>query len=413
MAGTALNRAAMNSINAFLQEVLATEKRAAEAHTEPGSIGGETTHPVKDVDDGTEEASEGARSAENEADVKADQGAPSVNNLKDNVAAKKAVDGKSESGGFNPPGTATEDQLQIGTKKAPTGEDPAVETSSAKAEKEDASGGELGNTTHPARTNNSELDGNKYASMSYEKLAAEVTRLGNELLANIATFQQKEAELSGAQEKLDVNNNGKIEGSDLAALRKGKEGDKEPENKEAADIAGQLGWELAGLFANQQDKQAADTVVQASLEEMLKTALDDAERVAAYVYSFQQEDNRLAKRAEDPAAAMGGAPPMDPAAAMGGAPPEGGGGEEDMVAQIEALCQQLGVSPEELLQMLSEQEAGGGEAPPSEEETAGAAPGMEVAAAAKPAVSKKAAAKKGASSQAVLEYVQEVLARSK
>ena len=129
----------MQSIDRFLQEVAATEKKAAEAHTEPGSVGGPTEHPVKDVDDSTEEAQEGARSAENEADVCADQGNACVDNTDENVAAKKAVDGKSEGGAVNPPGTASADQAQIGTKKEPTGQDPAVETSSAKAEKEDPS----------------------------------------------------------------------------------------------------------------------------------------------------------------------------------------------------------------------------------------------------------------------------------
>jgi len=92
----------MRSIDRFLQEVASTEKRAAEAHTEPGSVGGGTTHPVKNVDDSTEEATEGARAAENTADVKADQGPASVESTPANVAAKKAsarkvaVDGKSE-----------------------------------------------------------------------------------------------------------------------------------------------------------------------------------------------------------------------------------------------------------------------------------------------------------------------------
>ena len=80
------------------------------------------------------------------------------------------------------------------------------------------------------------------------------------------------------------------------------------------------------------------------------------------------------------------------------------------------MCQQLGITPEELIQMLSEGAAGGAEggagAPPMDE-TAGAAPGMEVEAADKRGTAKKAAAKKGASSKAVLDYVQEVLARSK
>ena len=417
MTNSALNRAAMNTINAFLQEVRATEKRAAEAHTEPGSIGGSTTHPVKDVDDSTEEASEGSRSAENTADVKADQGAPSVDNTSDNIAAKKAVDGKSEVGGVNPPGTASADQLQIGTKKEPTGQDPSVETSSVKAEKEDATGGELGNTSHPARTNNDELDGYKYASMSLESLAQHVTSLGNAFLANLSTIQ-KQAELTNNQKKLDVDSDGKIEGSDLSKLRNGaeKHDDDEDDEKEAADLAGQLGWELAGLFTNQTDKQAADTVVQGTLEDIIKVAMDDAERVAEYLVSYHQA---LQKQAEgdmpmgvDPAAMAGGGA-MDPAAMAGGGM---AGGEEDAMAEIEALCEQLGITPEELIQMLSQGaggEAGAEAGAPPEEETAGAAPGMEVEAADRRGTAKKAAAKKGASSKAVLDYVQEVLARSK
>lgn len=410
MTNSALNRAAMNTINAFLQEVRATEKRAAEAHTEPGSIGGSTTHPVKDVDDSTEEASEGARSAENTADVKADQGTPSVDNTSENVASKKAVDGKSEAGGVNPPGTASADQLQIGTKKEPTGQDPAVETSSVKAEKEDSTGGELGNTTHPARTNNGELDGYKYASMSIEQLAQHVSSLGNAFLASIGDLQKK-AELTENQKKLDTDSDGKIEGSDLASLRKGEEKKEDSEDeKSAADAAGQLGWELAGLFTNQTDKQAADAVVQSTLEEIIKVAMDDAERVAEYVISYHQA---LQKQAEgemptgaDPAAMAGAAP-------MGGG--EAGGDEDAALAELEQLCQQLGITPEELIQMLSEGAGGaeGGAGAPPVDETAGAAPGMEVEAADKRGTSKKAAAKKGASSKAVLDYVQEVLARSK
>lgn len=417
----------MRSIDRFLQEVAATEKRAAEAHTEPGSVGGPTTHPVKDVDDSTEEATEGSRSAENTADVKADQGKPSVDSTPEGVADKKAVDGKSESGSINPPGTASQDQLQIGTKKEPTGEDPAVETSSAKAEKEDAAGGRLGNTTHPARTNNSELDGYKYAEMPLDQLAKVAADMGNNLLAALANVQ-KQAELVGGQHKLDVNNNGKLEGSDFAALRNGAKGgdkkemkpeDKE-EDKEAADLAGQAGWELAGLLSGNFDKKAADSLVQHTLEEIIKTASEDADKVAEFLIHYQDE---LAKKAEgempagiDPAAMMGGAPAGgDEAAmadAMAGGAPAGEGGDD--VQQLAAVLEQLGISPEELEAAM----AGGGGAPapageaPADEDAAGDTPGMEVEASDK-GQGKKAAAKKVSADARARDYIQEVLERSR
>lgn len=413
----------MRSIDRFLQEV-AAEKRAAEAHTEPGSVGGGTTHPVKNVDDSTEEATEGARAAENTADVKADQGPASVESTPENVAAKKAsarkqaVDGKSEGGSINPPGTASEDQLQIGTKKEPTGQDPAVETSSAKAEKEDATGGRLGNTTHPARTNNGELDGYKYAEMPIEQLAKVASDMGNNLLAKLA-------ELKGDQHKLDVNNNGKIEGSDLAALRGGKKKeDHEEDEKEATDLAGQAGWELAGLLSGNFDKQAADSLVHGTLEEIIKTASEDADKVAAFLASYSEE---MSKKAEgempagvDPAAMMGGDPAAEAGAeeaamadAMTGGEGAGEGGDD--VEQLAAVLEQLGISPEELEAAMA---GGAGDEAGAEDDTASEAPGMEVEASdkkakAKPATAKQAAAKKGAAEKSVRDYIQEVLERSR
>lgn len=412
----------MRSIDRFLQEVAVTEKRAAEANTEPGSIGGPTSHPVKDVDDSTEDAKEGERSAENTADVKADQGKPSVDSTPENVSAKKAVDGKSESGSINPPGTASGDQLQIGTKKEPTGEDPAVETSSAKAEKEDDAGGRLGKTKHPARTNNSELDGYKYAEMPLDQLAKVAADMGNNLLAELANLQ-KQAEAAPATAPA-----------------------KPTESKEAADLAGQAGWELAGLLSGDFDKKAADTLVQRTLEEIIKTASEDADKVAEFLSVYQEE---LQKRAEgemppggDPAAMMGGGAPLmgggaDMAGAMmgGGAPPMGGGeggGGGGAVEQLAALLEQLGITPEELEAAMAGGGAGGdagGGAPPGAgapaeeappevagdgdaDDSAGAAPGMEVEASAK-GHGKQAAAKKGAASKSVREYVQEILERSR
>lgn len=434
----------MRSIDRFLQEVAATEKKAAEAHTEPGSIGGPTEHPVKDVDDSTEEAKEGFRSAENAADVKADQGSPSVENTADNVAAKKAVDGKSEDGSVNPPGTASADQLQIGTKKEPTGQDPSVETSSAKGGKEDPG------SSHPARTDNGELDSLKYAEMDLDKLSKVASDLANNLLAAFS----KQAELVGDQHKLDVDNDGKIEGSDLASLRNGEKKDSEKkdkeafdianynkekkeseghesscdddddddDDKEASDLAGQAGWELAGLLSGDFDKKAADSLVRKSLVDIIKTASDDADKVAEFLASYQQE---MSKQAEgempagvDPSALMGaghGEPDGDEAAMMAG--PEAGGMEAGMggdseVEELAAVLESLGISPEELEAAMAAEAGGegGGEMMPEgeAEPTAAETPGMEVEASAK-----TAAAKKGSAAKTTRDYIQEVLERSR
>lgn len=406
-------KASMTTIGRFIQEMGQAEKRAAEAHTEPGSIGGPTSHPVKDVDDNTEEAKEGFRSAENTADVKAEQGKPSVDSTSKNVAAKKAVDGKSESGSVNPPGTASDDQIQIGTKKEPTGEDPSTETNSAKAEKEDSSGSRLGKTTHPARTNNSELDGFKYAEMATDQLVKLSADLGHNLLAALANATVEPATKSASQE-------------DLNKLPK--------EDKQAADLAGQAGWELAGLLSGDFDKQAADNLVQESLYEMLKVAHDDADKVAYFVTKFYQQ-----KQANDPMAggmppeAAGGMPPeaaggMPPEAA--GGPPPGAGGDEAALQELQAVLDTLGIGPEELIAALQQGGEGGGAGgpPPGAGDGAGATPpaaggdgdgdeaasdkpGMEVEASDKSG--KKSTKKAEANKQSAANYVREILERSR
>lgn len=413
----------MQSIDRFLQEVAATEKKAAEAHTEPGSVGGPTQHPVKDVDDSTEDAQEGERSAENEADVSADQGPPSVDNTEENVAAKKAVDGKSEDGSVNPPGTASADQLQIGTKKEPTGEEPAVETSSAKGGKEDPG------SSHPARTDNEQLDSLKYAEMDTEELSKVAADLGNVLLAGLSKSaasctatdsdsdsdddddsDEKEAELKGDQHKLDADGDGKIEGSDLAELREDDDDDDDDE-KEATDLAGQAGWELAGLLSGDFDKEAANSLVHSSLVDMISTASSDAEKVAEFITAYSQavEEKEAAEMPAgiDPAAMMGGeeAPMEADEAAMADAMAGGEGGSE--VEELAAVLDSIGITPEELEAAMAQEADGLGEEAPVED-AADDAPGMEVEASEKEAV-----AQKGAAAKTTKDYIQEVLERSR
>ncbi len=256
--------------------------------------------------------------------------------------------------------------------------------------------------------------------MPIDQLAKVASDMGNNLLAKLA-------ELKGDQHKLDVNGNGKIEGSDLAALRGGKKKEEhsEEDEKEATDLAGQAGWELAGLLSGNFDKRAADSLVHGTLEEIIKTASEDADKVAAFLSSYSEE---MSKKAEgempagvDPAAMMGGDPAAEAGAeeaamadAMTGGEGAGEGGDD--VEQLAAVLEQLGISPEELEAAMAggagEEMAEGGE------DTASEAPGMEVEASDKKAKSKQAsakqaAAKKGAAEKSVRDYIQEVLERSR
>ena len=429
----------MNTIDKFIREVGATEKLASEANTEAGSVGGATEHPVKNVDDHTDDADEGFRSKENDADVKADEGPPSVDN-QPIATPEKTAEGKSEGGAagdpVQSPGSAADDQLQIGTVKEPTGDDPSVETSSVKAEKED-SGGPGGPTTHPATTENSSLDGLKYAEsqlkeMPLENLAKVASDLNNAILAELAVH-------------------------DFSKTAENKDGEKVKEvadDKEATDVAAQAGWELAGLLTGDFDKEAADAMVQETLVDIIKTASTDADSVNSFLVSYSDEINSQNQATseksanEEALAAMmggGGVPEeggmpeeaaMEAVQGMGGGEELGGleaglGAEEGVpeegegdVEQLAAILEELGISPEELEQAMAAEEGGGlggggleggglgggglegglpEEAPPEEP-----AAGLEVEAA-----DKRAAAKKGSAGNAVKDYIQEIIARSR
>lgn len=374
----------LNTIDAFLNEV-GGEEKSASAMSEPGSQGGETSHPVKDVDDRLQDAPEGERSSENSADVKEDQGEPSVENAPE-AKAKVAKDGKSgktkKAEGVSE-GTAAEDHLQLGTNVQATGDDPENETSGTKPGKED--GQYDGASSHPARTDNDELDGHKYAGDlnkdPLEKLAAEMQDLGNALCADITTDQSGESKQAGDSGKPGKQGEAGKQKSAADSQEKEASGEIDP------NLAAQVGWEMAGLMTGNFDKQAADSLVQGTLVQTIKTASDDADRVAAYLQARtkqaegEEESAPPAGESEESEGgeASGGEPPAppaggggDPLSAMGGeppAPPAGGGGG-DALAQLQGLLDQLGVTPEELMAALAAGEGGG--APPMD----GGAPPM-------------------------------------
>lgn len=417
-------RGTVATIEQFLSTV--GMDKAAEAHTEPGSKGGETSHPVKDVDDRTETATEGERSAENERDVKEDQGEAGVDStpeakaasLMNNVArlarpTKRAGDGPASS-----PGSAADDQVQIGTNKQPTGDDPSVETASVKGGKNDPG------SAHPARTDNDALEGGKYAydvNTPWEKTAAMLTDVGNELCALIHVIQQGEP----------------------AAVKRAADAAPAQQAFDPA-LARQAGWELAGLQDGTLDKRAADAMVEATIAEIIKVASADGDRTVEFLDAYTKAaagENDPGDPTQppagdgggDPAAMMGGAGQqggMDPT--MGGAPPggppgapggdgdgdEGGaGGEMISVDQVAQLLASLGIPPEKLEAAMAGAQGGpppdggapdaGGGAPPAPAGAAGGAPGapgMEVAASDR---TKKAAQKTAAAArQRIVEIIQ-------
>lgn len=434
----------LSTIDSFLGAVGQSVKAAAAPLSEAGSIGGETSHPVKSVDDRLQKAKEGERSAENAKDLKEDQGPPSVDSAGENKsAAEKSLDligrlaKRASEGSANPPGTAADDQLQIGTNKQPTGDDPANETNKAKAGKEDPG------SSHPARTDNDSLDGHKYAydaNTPLEKMAADLQEVGNDLCARIEIYAQD------LEKSASAPNTGATQ----------------PQVKQAAatnagvlspELAQQAGWEVAGILTGQMDKAASDQMVRNEVKGIIKEAFDDADRVAEFLFGRQRA---MAKRAnagmpggaddaapppdDEGAEAGGGAGPGpgmggDPMGGMGGGDPSGGmggamgggagaGGPPGPEA-IDAICQELQCTPEQLLDALMQTAGGGaggagglggapgpgpeaggagGAMPPAPGGAGGPPPGMEVAAADKRAADKKAE---------VIGYIKEVIARSK
>ena len=145
--------AVFSSLREFFAEIEG-EKTAA-VLSEPGSRGGETTHPSKNVDDHLIPLEEGSRFKENTQDVKEQEGPPSVESAGD-------------------PDNQMNHELQVGVKHAPTGEDPSVEDD-FKGDKEDPG------TTSVMKAD----DGEKYGEWHFSKLAAAIGQLGDEILADL------------------------------------------------------------------------------------------------------------------------------------------------------------------------------------------------------------------------------------
>lgn len=330
----------LDSIGELLQSL---NKQAEESHTEAGGYDGPTEHPVKKEEDRTEEAYVGSRARENEEDVKEDQGEP-------------AVDGEPQKSA-----EITHDQdavqLNIGTKQRATGEDSASETDRAKPGKDDAADGTggsqgRGESSHPARTNNNEIDGHKWASKiaSIRDLIGSATEQGNEYLGAVSVSsdtvaRQKAAELRGEKQAMCEsckNDPCSCPGGKCAEDQAGKEAG--AALADAVTGEGQVEWT---------DKQAQDAQVVNAVADTIQLAWRMADKTAAYVQSYEKHVKKSMEmggeegvpgtnppsdeeESEAPPEEMGGEGGGDPSG-EGGSPEGGapaGGGEEELLAAL-------------------------------------------------------------------------------
>jgi len=285
----------MGAVEELLAQVGA-EKSAA-ANTEAGGYQGSTTHPVKDVDDRTDDAQTGARSSENAADVKEDQGKPGV----DAAAA-------------GTPGGQDSVQLNVGITSKATGEDPGVEDA-YKGEKDDD--GRDGSSTHPARTDNSALDGHKYASalLDIEQLLKQAEQAGKDFLAAVAVEAEGETR-KHAEQVLSASAKPSGNGESRAA-----------DARSAYDLAGVF----MGMGVPEEDQKAASVAVVDLLSEVIRTADVRAEKTAAFYRKWAEKQAAAAKKA-DHDEETGEEEEGDAAAA--GDPAASGGEEEDAILQM-------------------------------------------------------------------------------
>jgi hypothetical protein len=355
-------------INGDAVKAAAATKQAGPTPADPGGMQGATTHPTKDVDNNSRPASTGSRATEYEADVKDQQGALAVDNTKP---------GSQE-------GRQDDVQLNIGTTAKATGEDPSVEDD-YKGDKDDPG------TTHPAKAN----DGEKYSSVSLKEAREKCSHLGNDILAALITA----ADVAPAK----------------TAAAEPKKDEPKPATTDKSAAAYQAGYDLAASLGIEKD--AAEAGVREVCANTLREADERANLVIGYLSEKAASDPTAeGAEGEDHGAAEGGSGASDaPApgggmdAMLGGDPAAAGAGadlgaappsEDEALQELAMALEELGISPEELLQMISGGGAAGGDPAaaggmPPADPMAGGAPPMDPAAGGMPPMGpeKMAAAK--------------------
>lgn len=339
-----------------------------------------TSHPSGKADDGTQSVSTGARASENEKDVKA--------------AVPTSVDAASVSQASGAGRGENTPTLHTGLESAATGEDASAETGRTKDKKEDPG------TSHP-----SGAVGEKYAS---------VHQLGNNILADIAIASAskpapivKEAAAAPVVKEAAAAPKAEVKKEDdkkTCACGKTPCECPPPVAEKAAEAAQvkQAAVEAreAGYKAGQELAKAAsfDADKNKVVESIIKAAAADADNAIAYLLNFAkvaaEDEAKEGNPADEPQDKDIPKAPEE-AAGAGAPPPQAGGGQEAELEQVLQALLEAGVTPEELLALAQQVQAGGAGAgappagaPPVE---AGAPPagGMEVAASAKSAAAVK------------------------
>lgn len=324
--------AALDDLDKFVTTL--REKQAAELPLGGDQGDKDTEHPSKSVDNQEQPATEGARSAENEADISKDVPGVNINDVPAADANKPAA-------------------MESLTTAKDTGDDPANETSSVKSDKDDPG------TSHPA-----EMDGTengKSASVQQvieqsisqfgvEKTAAEMLRLVQDELQPTTQAAKQAAEAGAA----DADELAQQVGQNLPHILDNLD-------KMASVYASNLFDYYAGIEAQHALNKKAEG--EAPEEPMPGDAGGEG--------ALPEED--IAQLA----AAAGGEPEGDEGMMPGGAegmmppmPEEMAGGEDAEV--IEALSEALaeaGITPEELVAAV-EAEQSGAEGVPIEEKMA-------------------------------------------
>jgi hypothetical protein len=358
-----------------LEKVAAARKEA-----KPVGDGSEpTTHPVEDADAGTVAAREGARSAENESDVKKDYGNLGNTGQEDaNVATSdKPTDTM---------GTQSQESDEV--------KGNVQEPKSMKDDPEQKGRGD-GSPGHPSNTTFNENERWKFSS------AKDVMKAGEQILAGILALKQGS---DNAVEKKPEETN--------TAVKKAKPGDSEvPEQKKQEDEAkeaeakkpsiktaseeekkaaaekykadAEAGYMAAQILAGHLGfgKKAEDEAAASGIESLIKKAEEDADTycsfLAGHVQGEREGEETASKAATDkkaqPELMAGGGEEIPPellaAAAGGGGGGEmvepaglgedlGGGGEEAILEALAAEMAQAGVSPEELVSAIVGEGAG-------------------------------------------------------
>lgn len=388
-------------LHGFLEEIEQTRKTAsakkADAKSDPGSVGGESSHPSADQTGekaNLTDATEGARSAENEADVKKSIPA-NVNETTGNIGA-------------------TQDSVQMGqgVKATMTGEDPAVEDN-YKSDKDDPG------TTAKARVDDGEKYGS-YAGKPFGELYKSAGDLANGILAKIATSNvtPKAPAQQPATKQADKNIAPPAEDPRVKAAKAGYDLAAQAGVTQTPEQIKLANTKLAAAQVIQDAFRAADLTADyfASYYAQQKRAADDSDSE-----SGEKEEPKKEESAEsggggdgppsggDSGPPGGGDPGMGGMGGTGGDPMGGGGDPQQAIQQLIMALMEMGVTPDMLLQGAQGMGGpgggvmpppgggggdpmaamgGGGGPPPG---AGGLHPGMEVAAAAKQKLVKVAA----------------------